>query len=73
MGQIELDAERELVDNFLREVMQAHPEATYGEMMIRSTMDQRNLWILYYCLKAYGRDVLVGIVSHVLHQWNPQN
>ena len=40
MDQIELDAERELVDNFLREVMQAHPKATYGEMMIRSALDQ---------------------------------
>ena len=27
MDQIELDAERELVDNFLREVMQAHPKS----------------------------------------------
>ena len=34
MDQIELDAERELVDNFLREVMQAHPKATYGEMRL---------------------------------------
>ncbi|MEC9120878.1 MAG: peptide chain release factor aRF-1 [Candidatus Thermoplasmatota archaeon] len=40
MDQIELDAERELVDNFLREVMQTHPRATYGEMMIRSALDQ---------------------------------
>ena len=40
MDQIELDAERELVDNFLREVMQAHPKASYGEMMIRSALDQ---------------------------------
>lgn len=40
MDQIELDAERKLVDSFLREVMQAHPKATYGEMMIRSALDQ---------------------------------
>tara|TARA_B100000902_G_scaffold150299_1_gene146845 strand:+ start:25767 stop:27014 length:1248 start_codon:yes stop_codon:yes gene_type:complete len=40
MDQIELDAERELVDRFLREVMQSHPKATYGEMMIRSALDQ---------------------------------
>tara|TARA_Y100001970_G_scaffold12536_1_gene14345 strand:- start:35358 stop:36605 length:1248 start_codon:yes stop_codon:yes gene_type:complete len=40
MDQIELDAERELVDRFLREVMQAHPKATYGEVMIRSALDQ---------------------------------
>ena len=29
MDQIELDAERNLVDQFLREVMQNHPKATY--------------------------------------------
>ncbi|MDP6148524.1 MAG: peptide chain release factor aRF-1 [Candidatus Thalassarchaeaceae archaeon] len=40
MDQIELDAERALVDRFLREVMQAHPKATYGEMMIRSSLEQ---------------------------------
>ena len=40
MDQIELDTERKLVDRFLREVMQAHPKATYGEMMIRSALDQ---------------------------------
>ncbi len=40
MDQIELDAERALVDRFLREVMQAHPKATYGEMMIRSALEQ---------------------------------
>ena len=40
MDQIELDAERALVDSFLREVMQAHPKATYGEMMIRSSLEQ---------------------------------
>jgi len=40
MDQIELDAERNLVDGFLREVMQAHPKATYGEMMVRDALDQ---------------------------------
>ena len=40
MDQIELDAERNLVDGFLREVMQAHPKATYGEMMVRAALDQ---------------------------------
>jgi len=40
MDQIELDVERKLVDNFLREVMQAHPKATYGEMMVRDALDQ---------------------------------
>ena len=40
MDQIELDAERNLVDQFLREVMQNHPKATYGEAMVRSALGQ---------------------------------
>mgnify|MGYP001174865994 CR=1 FL=1 len=40
MDQIELDLERTLVDEFLREVMQTNPKATYGEVMIRSALDQ---------------------------------
>ena len=40
MDQIELEAERNLVDQFLSEVMQPHPKATYGEAMIRSALNQ---------------------------------
>ena len=40
MHEIELDAERKLVNRFLTEVMQAHPKATYGEMMVRAALDQ---------------------------------
>ena len=40
MDQIELDVERTIVDRFLQEVMQANPKATYGEVMIRSALDQ---------------------------------
>ncbi|MDP7002898.1 MAG: peptide chain release factor aRF-1 [Candidatus Thalassarchaeaceae archaeon] len=40
MDQIELDLERTLVDEFLREVMKSNPKATYGEAMVRSALDQ---------------------------------
>jgi peptide chain release factor subunit 1 len=40
MHEIELDAERQLVDRFLSEIMQQHPKATYGEMMVRSALEQ---------------------------------
>lgn len=40
MDQIALEEERTLVDKFLKEIMQSHPKATYGEMMIRSALDQ---------------------------------
>ena len=40
MHEIELDAERQLVDQFLAEIMKQHPKATYGEMMIQSALEQ---------------------------------
>ena len=40
MHEIELDAERQLVNQFLAEIMQQHPKATYGEMMVRSALEQ---------------------------------
>ena len=40
MDQIELDVERTLVDHFLQEVMKSNPKATYGELMIRSALEQ---------------------------------
>ena len=40
MHEIELDAERQLVDQFLAEIMKQHPKATYGEMMIRSALER---------------------------------
>ena len=40
MGEIELDAERQLMNAFLKELVQAHPKATYGEQMIRTALEQ---------------------------------
>lgn len=40
MDKIDLDAERELVDRFLREVMQTNPKATFGEVFIRAALEQ---------------------------------
>lgn len=40
MGEIELDSERQLMNKFLREVMQTYPKATYGEVMIRQALEQ---------------------------------
>ena len=39
MGEIELDAERQLMNRFLEELVRAHPKATYGEMMIKKALD----------------------------------
>ena len=40
MGEIELDAERKIVTEFLEELVKAHPKATYGEPMIRQALQQ---------------------------------
>jgi peptide chain release factor subunit 1 len=40
MGEIELDAERQLMNQFLAELTRAHPKATYGEMMVRNALEQ---------------------------------
>ncbi|MEC8588557.1 MAG: peptide chain release factor aRF-1 [Candidatus Thermoplasmatota archaeon] len=40
MGEIELDAERQIMNRFLAELIKAQPRATYGEMMIRKALEQ---------------------------------
>ena len=39
MGEIELDAERQLMNRFLEELVKPSPRATYGEMMINKALD----------------------------------
>ena len=40
MGEIELDAERQIMNRFLAELIKPQPRATYGEMMLRKALDQ---------------------------------
>ncbi|MBR96665.1 MAG: peptide chain release factor 1 [Euryarchaeota archaeon] len=40
MGEIELDAERQMMNRFLQELINSAPKATYGEMMIKQALDQ---------------------------------
>tara|TARA_B110000438_G_scaffold124637_1_gene121427 strand:- start:2336 stop:3583 length:1248 start_codon:yes stop_codon:yes gene_type:complete len=40
MGEIELDAERKIMDVFLSELIKTHPKATYGEQMVKQALDQ---------------------------------
>jgi peptide chain release factor subunit 1 len=40
MGEIALDSERQIVNEFLREIMQTYPKATYGEAMVRRALDE---------------------------------
>ncbi len=38
MGEIELDAERQIMNVFLEELVRPHPKATYGEHMVRRAL-----------------------------------
>jgi peptide chain release factor subunit 1 len=40
MGEIELDAERKIMDVFLAELIKNHPKATYGEKMVIQALEQ---------------------------------
>jgi len=40
MGEIELDAERQIMTRFLSELIKPQPRATYGEMMLRQALEQ---------------------------------
>ena len=40
MGEIELDAERQVMNRFLEELVRPHPKATYGEKMINDALAQ---------------------------------
>ena len=40
MGEIELDAERQVMNRFLAELVKPQPRAAYGEVMLRQALDQ---------------------------------
>jgi peptide chain release factor subunit 1 len=40
MGEIELDAERQIMTKFLAELIKVSPRATYGEMMVRDALER---------------------------------
>ncbi len=40
MGEIELEAEKDVVNEFLEELVKQHPKATYGELMIKQALEQ---------------------------------
>lgn len=68
MDQIQLDEERQFVDRFLKEIMQAHPKATYGEMMIRSALDQGAVDTLLLS-EALRKKTLTFYCRQCNHEW----
>ncbi|MEE3113739.1 MAG: peptide chain release factor aRF-1 [Candidatus Thermoplasmatota archaeon] len=68
MDQIELDRERTLVDEFLREVMQTSPKATYGEGMVRSALEQGAVATLLLS-EALSKRRVVWRCKACKHEW----
>ncbi len=68
MDQIELDRERTLVDEFLREVMQSVPKATYGEAMVRYALKQGAVATLLLSESLSKRRV-VWLCKVCKHEW----
>ena len=72
MDKIDLDVERELVDRFLREVMQTHPKATYGEVMVRAALEQGAVDTLLLS-RDCGPDVSGGVANPAIMSGFPNN
>ena len=66
MGEIELDRERRLMNAFLREIMQPHPKATYGEMMVRKALEDGavSILLLSESLRKRSVDLKCGSCAH---------
>ena len=69
MGEIELDAERQLMNQFLEELIKTHPKATYGEMMIKKALDMGAVDTLLISegMRKNSIDLECGSCGH---EWN---
>ena len=69
MGEIELDAERQLMNRFLEELIKTHPKATYGEMMIKKALDMGAVDTLLISegMRKNSIDLACGSCGH---KWN---
>ena len=69
MGEIELDAERQLMNQFLEELIKTHPKATYGEMMIKKALDMGAVDTLLISegMRKNSIDLACGSCGH---EWN---
>jgi peptide chain release factor subunit 1 len=69
MGEIELDAERQLMNRFLEELIKNHPKATYGEMMIKKALDMGAVDTLLISegMRKNSIDLACGSCGH---EWN---
>ena len=66
MGEIELDAERQVMNRFLEELIRTHPKATYGEAMIKQALTQGAVDTLLISEGLRG-----SIVELTCKKWRP--
>ena len=68
MGEIELDAERKVMDVFLSELIKTHPKATYGEQMVKQALDQGAVHKLLIS-EALRKNTITLQCGGCRHQW----
>ncbi|MCH1541238.1 MAG: peptide chain release factor aRF-1 [Candidatus Poseidonia sp.] len=68
MGEIELDAERQIMNRFLEELVRPHPKATYGERMVIDALDQGAVGTLLISEGLRRNEVELACPS-CQHQW----
>ncbi len=68
MGEIELDAERKVMDLFLSELIKTHPKATYGQQMVKQALDQGAVQKLLIS-EALRKNTITLQCGGCRHQW----
>ena len=68
MGEIELDAERKVMDLFLSELIKTHPKATYGQQMVKQALDQGAVQKLLIS-EALRKNTITLQCGGCKHQW----
>jgi peptide chain release factor subunit 1 len=69
MGEIELDAERQVMNVFLGELVKSAPKATYGEKMVREALDQGAVGRLLIS-EALRKNSLTLQCGSCNHEWD---
>lgn len=69
MGEIELDAERQIMNRFLEELIRPHPKATYGEMMVKRALEEGAVDKLLFSEGLKAKDLKVQC-KKCRHEWD---
>ena len=68
MGEIELDAERQVMNAFLSELVKPHPKAAYGEKMVRQALEQGAVGRLLVS-EALRKNTITFACGSCSHEW----